>query len=250
MKNTTQHLSWYAYNFLSFLIFAGILISCDNVYDDVPEKFEPNHSEKIVALNNLFQENKIDVNIRDIKPASEEVIESIRGYDYDKLSKIMDQGFYSEDIIKWNKTEVLSIDNYDMYIAITEVGESSNNGYKVLYSLMNDEGVFNQYINIIPNPELTDDTSLNEHSDLEFTLTNLDGSCLFKDKIPNAKMIAFDTSLSANSEDDGCWTSCVEETITEGSAGFLLICMATGPYCAAAIAITCAGYCVVESSDD
>lgn len=113
---------------------------------------------------------------------------------------------------------------------------------------MNDEGVFNQFINIIPiiNSEKTDNKLFNEYFDSKFTFKNLDGSYLFKGEIPNSNLIAFDPSITANSEEDGCWSNCVIDTFAEGSAVFLLVCVASGPYCAAAIAIACAGYCVVS----
>lgn len=246
MKKTSNYLALYVSCFVLFLISAGILISCDSINNDVPEESWINYSEKIADLNNLFQENNIDIKIRDIKPADRDLIETIKRYNFEKLSHRKDHGSYSDDIINWNKTEVLSTENYEMYIAITKVRENPLNGQKYLFSLMNEEGVFMQYINIIPDIKTTEDISMYEYFDLEFTLKNIDGSCLLNDGKPNAKMITSNLPLVANSESDGCWADCVVETITEGSAVFLLVCVASGPYCAAATAIACAGYCVMQ----
>ncbi len=246
MKKTSNYLALYVSCFVLFLISAGILISCDSINNDVPEESGINYSEKIADLNNLFQENNIDIKIRDIKPADRDLIETIKRYNFEKLSHRKDHGSYSDDIINWNKTEVLSTENYEMYIAITKVRENPLNGQKYLFSLMNEEGVFMQFFNNIPDSNLMDDAILKENFDLEMTFTNIDGSCLLNVGKPNAELITSNASLLANSESDGCWENCVVETIQDATASFLLFCMATGPFCAAATAIACAGYCVMQ----
>lgn len=243
---TKKGIMYVACGFISVILFSGILTSCDNIYNNSPEYFEKNYDDEISNLNNLFQENNMDIKIEDIKPASEKVIDNLRRYKSDELSSLKSPRTFFIENINWDNTELLSIESHNMAVAITEVGETSDNGHKYLYSLMNDEGIFNQYINIIP---YTEDTSLNDDFSLEFTFTNLDGSCIFEGEKTYRKTTAFDSSY-ANSEEEGCWSTCVEETISEGSATFLLACMATGPYCAAAIAIACGGHCLLESSEE
>ena len=248
MKKSTKYLSKYTYRILSFLMFVGIIVSCDSVITETADQSESIHSEKITTLNNLFLESDIDITIHDITPASREVIRRVRSFARENVLNNQDRELLSANQIKWNQTEVLLIEDHDMYVSITEMEKSQENGHKVLYTLMNDEVIFYQIINLIPINDIdkTDYSYSLEHFDWEFNLLNSFSSCTSNNETPIAKMISSEQAYTSNSTGGGCTESCVIETLTRGSATFTLFCIATGPYCAAATLIACGSRCVIK----
>jgi len=248
MKKARENSTLKKYSLILIVIAGFILLSCDNVNIDTSEKVESIYSEEINTLNNHFLMYNIDIKIHDIKPAGREVIAQVRQFSNKNLYLLQERGAKMNGMIRWNQTEVLTLENQDLFVAITEVRNRSDNSYKYIYSLMNREGVIDQYVNEIPvlNPDSITNFSSEENLDTGFDFINSSGICLNSGNSLSAKMVVADPSQFSNSTSSGCFETCVKETIEDGTTTFQIFCLATGPYCAAAIVIACGGKCAIQ----
>ncbi|TVQ04453.1 MAG: hypothetical protein EA359_06415 [Balneolaceae bacterium] len=248
MEKARENSTLKKYSLILIVIAGFILLSCDNVNIDTAEKSESIYSEEINTLNTHFLMYNIDIKIHEIKPAGREVIAQVRQFSNKNLYLLQERGAKMNGMIRWNQTEVLTLENQDMFVAITEVRNRSDNSYKYIYSLMNHEGVIDQYVNKSHdlNTDSINSFSSDESLDSSFSFINISGLCLNTGSSTSAKMVYNDPSQFSNSTSSGCFETCVKETIEEGSTAFQLFCIATGPYCAAAIVIACGGKCAIQ----
>jgi hypothetical protein len=248
MKNTRENSTLRNYSLILIIIAGFISLSCDNVNIDSAEDIESIYSEEINALNSNFLLNDIDIKIHEIKPAGREVIARVRQFSNKNLYLLQERGAQMNGFIRWNQTEVMILENHDLFVAITEVRQRSGKSSKYIYSLMNHEGVIDQYVNEIPvlSTDPVNKFSSDENIDSGFNITNTSGLCLNSGNSNSEKMVVSDPSQFSNSTSSGCFEKCVNDTLNDASTSFTLFCIATGPYCAAAIIIACSGKCAIQ----
>lgn len=235
---------------LLILTFTLIFSSCEDSYqDDSFDKKTLYNSENVKELNQFFKNKGLDIVVRNISPASEDLIEKIKKYSIEKQINRNKENPYPEVYIDWQNSEVIEVDGYDREIVVTPVEDIESTEYEVLYTSIDADDVFRQhYFEMSSNysgSEIDNDPSLIEDSDFQFTLSSAVGLPILEGNTVNNN-VEMNVSLMASGE-EGCTGECVKETLAEGSAAFIMVCVATGPYCAAAVLISCTGCCVFSS---